>query len=65
MIGSAVPAGLDFSYCAYPALKGWAKLFRLAPRDWGDADNKNLARGMMDAMCKSSLPSPAGLEFLN
>jgi hypothetical protein len=30
---SAVPAGLESLNYAYPALKGWAKLLRLAPRD--------------------------------
>jgi len=38
MFVSAVPTGLGVFFNAYPALKGWAKLFCPAGRDWCAGD---------------------------
>src|SRR5271157_3046585 len=42
---SVVPTALTFISCPYPALKGWAKLFRPAKRDWGQRRASRLEAG--------------------
>ncbi len=53
------PEGARISCHLYPALKGWAKLFRLAARDWGIAKGRRSGSGRI-AVLLSARPCKFG-----